>query len=198
MLIDSLRRRFSVREFQNRPIPDQVLDDMLDAGRLSPSGGNAQSWVFGVITDRTMIGQIADAAYGQTWIAGAPLLVVLCTIIETPYQAGVHEARFPEYYDATVSMDDGLRAALHLEEHQTKIAGTHMAMVALENGVGSTWVSLFDVKRVARLLELPEGCLPSEILAFGYPGQQRKPTPKKDLREVVFFDTFGKQDEDPS
>jgi nitroreductase len=63
-------------------------------------------------------------------------------------------------------------------------------MAALEHGIGSCWVSRFEVRRLGELLHLPPGCLPSEILIFGYPVQAHKPSPKKGLDEVVFYNTF--------
>ena len=80
-IVELLRVRSSVRQFQHRPVPAEILQEILEAGRLSPSGGNEQSWAFGVITDRDLIAQIAEIAYRQTWIARAPLLVVLVGLL---------------------------------------------------------------------------------------------------------------------
>ncbi len=195
MITELLRTRFSVRHFQDRPIPEDVLQDILEAGRLSPSGGNEQSWAFGVITDRTLIAQAAEIAHRQTWIAQAPLLIVLCTLGVDDSRGGrdIQLQRFPEYAQAISNMDQALYWALNQEEHQTKIAGTHMALAALEHGVGSCWVSRFEVKRMAELLCLPQGVIPSEILVLGYPKQKRTPVQKKALDEVVFYNTFRKQ-----
>jgi nitroreductase len=188
MVIELLRKRVSVRLFQDRPVPDEVVGEILEAGRLSPSGGNEQPWAFGVITDRALIEQVAEVACGQRWIAQAPLLIVLCTRPVPDERGGrdIQRVRFPEYADQIAGMDAALYWALNQEEHQTKIAGTHMALVALEHGVGCCWVSLFEVRRLAELLDLPETHLPSEILVLGYPAQEREPRPKKPLDEVVF------------
>jgi nitroreductase len=192
MITELLKTRFSVRHFQERPIPDDVLQDILEAGRLSPSGGNEQAWVFGVITDPALIVQAAEIARRQTWIAQAPLLIVLCTTGVDDSRGGrdIQRDRFPEHAAAISAMDQELYWALNQEEHQTKIAGAHMAIAALEHGVGSCWVSRFEVKRMAELLHLPKGVIPSEILVLGYPGQERTPKPKKALDEVVFYNTF--------
>jgi nitroreductase len=192
VITELLRTRFSVRQFQDQPIPDDVLQDILEAGRLSPSGGNEQPWAFGVITNRTLIARTAEIAHHQTWIAQAPLLIVLCTIGVDDSRGGrdIQLDRFPEYAEAISRMDQELYWALNQEEHQTKIAGAHMAMAALEHDVGSCWVSRFEVKRVAELLHLPKGVIPSEILVFGYPRQKRHPAQKKALDEVVFYNTF--------
>jgi nitroreductase len=192
MITDLLRQRFSVRRFQDRPVPPEVVQDVLEAGRLSPSGGNEQPWVFGVIADRDLIAQIAEIACNQRWIARAPLLIVLCATCVSDERGGrdIQRDRFPQHAQALAEMGQDLYWALNLEEHQTKIAGTHMALAALEHGVGSCWVSRYDVKRLAELLNLPEHCLPSEILVLGYPERKRPPTQKKPLQEVVFHDTF--------
>ncbi len=192
MIIELLTKRFSVRSFQNKPIPAPILQEMLEAGRLSPSGGNEQPWVFGAITDPRLSAQIAEIAYQQAWIARAPLLIVLCTKITGDERGGrdIQLMRYPALARDIAALDAGLYWALNQEEHQTKIAGTHMALVALEHGIGACWVSRFDVKKLAELLRLPEGYLPAEILVFGYPEHQAQPKKKKDLGQVVFYDTY--------
>lgn len=192
MILNLLKTRCSVRSYQNRPIPEPVIAEILEAGRLAPSGGNEQPWAFGVITDSGLISQIACIAHNQLWIARAPLLVVLCTVPVGDDRGGrdIQIQRYPAFADAIAGMDLNLYWALNQEEHQTKIAGTHMALVALEHGVGSCWVSRFDVKQLAALLHLPEGCLPAEILVFGYPDQQPKQNKKKALQQVVFYDRY--------
>jgi nitroreductase len=192
MILDLLRKRHSVRAFQDRPVPDDVLNDVLEAGRLSPSGGNEQPWAFGMIADRDRIAQIAEIAHGQKWIAQAPLLIVLCTVGVDDARGGrdIQRQRFPEYVEAIDAMEQGLYRALNMEEHQTKIAGTHMALAALAHGVGSCWVSRFEVRRLASLLHLPATHVPSEILVLGYPERPRRAAQKKPLDEMVFYDTF--------
>ena len=192
MIIELLKQRASVRRFQNKPIPEAVIQEMLEAARLSPSGGNEQPWVFGVITDCDLIEKIAEIAHGQTWITHAPLLIVLCTVCVEDARGGraIQIDRYPRYAQAIAEIPQSLYWALNQEEHQTKIPGTHMVLVALEHGVGSCWVSRFDVERLAELLDLPLNYLPSEILVFGYPEKQPVPRSKKSLDEVVFPNVF--------
>jgi nitroreductase len=195
MIVELLGKRVSVRKYQDKPIPPAILQTILEAGRLSPSGGNEQPWIFGVITDSELIADIAKLAYRQTWIAQAPLLIVLCTIGVGDGRGGrdVQRMRYPEYTALIDGMDQELYWALNQEEHQTKIVGTHMALAALEHGIGSCWVSRFEVKRLARLLGLPENHLPSEILVFGYPKANGKTSAKKSLDEVVFYNHYSSE-----
>jgi len=193
MIVELLRNRSSVRRFQDKPVPHDVLQRILEAGRLSPSGGNEQPWVFGVITDGELIARIAEIAYQQKWIVRAPLLIVLCTVGVDQLRGGrdIQRDRFPEYAEAIAQMDQDLYWALNQEEHQTKIAGTHMALAALEHGVGSCWISWFEVKRLATLLNLPKGYIPCEILVLGYAESKGETSTKKSLDEIVFYDTWA-------
>ena len=169
-----------------------MIQEMLEAARLSPSGGNEQPWAFGVITDCARIKEISKLAHGQKWIGSAPLLIVLCTVCVEDARGGrdIQKYRYPQYAWDITQMPQPLYWALNQEEHQTKIPGTHMVLVALEHGVGSCWVSRFDVKELAQLLNLPAHYLPSEILVFGYPEFEQTPRSKKKLEELVFRDVF--------
>lgn len=192
MITSLLRQRVSVRKFQNEPVPEEVIQDMLEAARLSPSGGNEQPWMFGVITDRAVIKQISKLAHGQKWIAAVPLVIVLCTVCVDDTRGGrdIQKHRYPYFSWEISQVPQDLYWALNQEEHQTKIPGTHMVLAALEHGLGSCWVSRFNVMGVAELLHLPPHCLPSEILVFGYPVFAQEPRGKKSLEELVFRDVF--------
>ena len=193
MITALLESRVSVRNYQNIPVPSSILEDILAAGRLAPSGGNEQPWRFGVIIDPLLIAQIANLAHRQGWIAHAPLLIVLCTVFVEDERGGrdIQVHRFPEQAGLIAGLDQDLYHALNHEEHQTKIAGTQMVLAALEHGLGSCWVSRFEVRPLAALLNLPENILPSEILVFGYPERPPGPTPKKSLEELAFYNTWS-------
>lgn len=192
MITSLLKQRVSVRKFQQQPVPEEVIHEMLEAGRLSPSGGNEQPWLFGVITDCHLIKQISKLAHGQKWIACAPLLIVLCTVCVDDAHGGrdIQKHRYPHFSWEISQMSQELYWALNQEEYQTKIPGTHIVLAALEHGLGSCWVSRFNVRGVAELLHLPPNCLPSEILVFGYPVFAQETRSKKSLEEVVFWNVF--------
>lgn len=142
MLKDLLIKRRSIRNFRCREISNDIIESILEAGRLSPSGGNEQPWIFGVITDRNVIDIVADITYSQKWIRSAPLLIVLVTrlVEDQRGERVIHKSRFPHWEKEIENMDKDLFSCLNLEEHQTKIPGTHMVLQALEYGTGSTWI----------------------------------------------------------
>ena len=189
MILDLLKRRSSVRNFSDKVISKEIIDYILEAGRLSPSGGNEQPWKFGVITKKDLIEKISRIAYNQKWIKNAYMLIVLCSKIVADENGGrdIQKSRFPELKNEIGNMDQELYSKLNQEEHQTKIAGTHMVLAALEKGIGSTWISYFKVDEVAELLSLSDSYIPAEIIAFGYPENETKTTVKKDIEEIVFY-----------
>ena len=73
-----VRRRRSIRRFQDRPVPEDVLTEILEAGRLAPSGGNRQGFHFGVVTDEQLRKDLAAAAAGQDWVGTAPVVIAYC------------------------------------------------------------------------------------------------------------------------
>lgn len=192
MLLDLLKKRKSIRNFTGKDAPDEVINYILEAGRLSPSGGNEQPWKFGLITDRAMINEISQIAYNQDWIKPASFLVVLCTYNVDKSRGGrdIQKVRYPGLAKIIEDMEDEIYTKLNLEEHQTKIPGTHMVIAALEHGLGSTWVSYFDVDKLTHFLKLPKPYIASEIIAFGYPVDNENVTDKKSFDEVVFCNKF--------
>lgn len=192
MLLDLLKNRTSIRSFTGEDISKEVTQYILEAGRLSPSGGNEQAWKFGVITDRHLIKEISEISYNQKWIESASFLIVLCTCIVEVERGGrdIQKSRFPKLSETIESMNNEAYSCLNMDEHQTKIPGTHMVLAALEHGIASTWVSYFDVNKVSALLNLPKSCMASEILVFGYPTKKKEPLTKKDIDEIAFYNIF--------
>ena len=192
MLIDILNKRYSCRDFNNRGISSDIVEYIIECGRLSPSGGNEQPWKFGIITDNGLIMKISEAAgvnYDQSWIANAPLIIVLCTQIFDFAGSEVGMKRFPSYHERIQTIDRDIFSLIDMEEHQTKIPGEHMVLAALEHGIYSTWVSSIDCEKVGQLLGL-DGYRVSNIIAFGYPKTKREVTPKKNTEDITFTNSF--------
>ena len=100
--MDVIYARRSVRRFRSDPIAPEMLHSILEAGRLSPSGGNSQNWFFGVVEDHHIKTQLAEAAGKQHWIATAPVVIAFCTSIawnlrelpEDDYALQINKSRF--------------------------------------------------------------------------------------------------------
>ncbi len=186
-LVERLQKRCSVRDFAKEGIAEEVIEEILEAGRLAPSGGNEQPWKFALIKNRKLMKSIVETAYNQVWMLDAAFLVVLITTIVSDERGGrdIQIARYPDLERRIEKMDLHFYGRINQEEHQTKIPGTQMVLAALEYGVGSTWVSYFKVEEVKNLLGLSAWEIPSEILAFGYPQKPMKSKAKKPMESIL-------------
>jgi nitroreductase len=141
----AIASRREVREYVDRPIPDEIERRILDAGRLSGNSQNRQNWHFVVVGDGELRKQVADAVYAPENILGAALVVAVAVSGKGP-----------------ASFDAG-RAA------------QNMLLAAWNEGVGACPNGVKDADETARLLELEVGERPAIILSFGYPARPRDP-----------------------
>ena len=172
-LLDLIKRRRSVRHFAKRPIPEDILNKILEAGRWAPSGANIQPRRFLVVTRKELLETIARFShYGpirSRHVADAAALIVLL---------GDTESISP-----TVDLD-------------CAIAGTNMTLMATAAGIGSCWIGAFEEQNIKQLLNTPARYAIIAMIAFGYPeGDPPKPTQRLDLQDIVHYETFSESSE---
>jgi nitroreductase len=160
---EAIRSLLAVRSYQDRPIPDEVVRRILEAGRLTGSAANKQPWHFVVVQDREMLRQLGAASPHGPYIAQAPLAIVV-VVRRTPYAVS----------DASRAIQD-------------------MMLAAWEEGVGSNWTGFGELEAVKPLLGIPEELDVLAILPFGYPaervGQGKKE--RKPLAEIAHRERWG-------
>jgi nitroreductase len=155
-----IRSRRSVRRYSGRPVPAEVVDDILDCARMAPTAVNLQPWLIGAATDPKLISLIAEATDHGRFIAGAAVCFsVFCD-------------RQKKY-----SLEDGCAATMNI-------------LLACEaHGLGACWVA-GDKKAyadaVAGLLNVPEGYALVSLVPAGYPGERPEAKDKKALKDVSF------------
>jgi nitroreductase len=161
---DAIRTVLAVRHFKDTPIPEPVVRQIVEAGRLTASAGNSQPWHFIVVRDRETLRRLGQLASTGPYIAQAPLAIVVAM------------DRSP------IAVSDGSRAI------------QDMILAAWSQGVGSNWVGFNGLPEVNRFLGIPEEVSVLAILPFGYPveavgkGQKKR----KPLGEVAYNERWGK------
>lgn len=165
-----LQTRRSIRKYRSDPVPDELLQQVLEAGQWAPSASHRQPWAFVVVRDPEMRRQVAErAAYHfLRWdhVKEAPVLIVLCGDRSSPiYRRFLHE-------------DIGL-------------AGGQMMLQAHALGLGTCWIGGFAPRALARTLHVPSGWEVIGLLTLGFPAQQRRPPKRKPLTDIVHYDRFG-------
>ncbi|MGH2614458.1 MAG: nitroreductase family protein [Thermomicrobiales bacterium] len=159
----AIRTLLAVRDYEDRPVPDDVVRRMLEAGRLTGSAGNKQPWHFIVVQDREMLRQLGAVARSGPYIAQAPLAIVV-VVKRTPYAVS----------DASRAIQD-------------------MLLTAWDEGVGGNWAGFGELEAAKPLLGIPAELDVLAIVPFGYPaarvGQGKKA--RKPLAEIAHRERWG-------
>ncbi|MGI6621712.1 MAG: nitroreductase family protein [Acetivibrionales bacterium] len=161
--IEVMKTRRSIRKYQKKEIPNDILMDILDCGRLAPSGHNAQPWRFVVVTDQELKEKLTQITrYGRFIKDAYAVIAVFC------------EKNAPCLFeDASAATENIILAAWHY-------------------GIGSCWIGSYrreHSKETEKLLNCPDTYELVTMLTLGYPDEkpERK---KKSLEEAVSFNSF--------
>ena len=162
-VFEAVRTILAVRRYQDRPVPEDVLGRIVEAGRLTASSMNMQPWHFIVVQDRDLLRQLGALAPTGPYIAQAPVAIVVA----------IDKTRF--------AVSDASRAI------------QSMLLTAWAEGVGSNWVGFGGLEDVKALLNIPAELDLLAILPFGYPvdavGRGKKQ--RKPLGEVAHRERYG-------
>jgi nitroreductase len=165
---EAIRSRRSVRRWADRPIPDEVLRRVLEAGRLAPSARNLQEWKFLVVRAPELRAGLADAAKGQAFVGEAPAVIVGCAV-ETDHVMTCGQLCYP--IDVAIALD-------------------HMTLAAAAEGLGTCWIGAFHEDKVKAVLGIPDEVRVVSLLPIGYPGGELPARPRKPFDEIVLFDRW--------
>jgi nitroreductase len=166
---DAIRLKRAVRKFQDKPLPEDVIRAILNAGRRSQSSKNEQGWQFIAIRDKAILEALSQTGTYAGHLAGAAVGVAILT--PNP------ERKFQDLFDA------GQSAA-------------YMQLLAWELGVGSCIASIYEPEKAREILGFPPEWHLRIALSFGYPLDEEKLTadPKKggrrSLAEIVHWERW--------
>jgi nitroreductase len=180
---DLVASRSSVRHYDlDRPVSDEHLTAILEAARMAPSATNAQPWRFVIVRDPAVRARLVEEAFSGIYLAtrrvAAPVFLALC---------GVRGA-----------VDIGARAIGHSSYTLTEcgIAGEHAVLAAVELGLSTCWIGMFNRRRARRVLGIPAGVDLIALIALGWPAGPSHAAPRekrrKPLSEIARLDGWGK------
>jgi nitroreductase len=157
----AIETRRSIRKYQDRPIPDDVLKKIFEAGRLAPSAANRQPWGLIVVRDPETKKAAAKACNDCDYVAKCDVLLVCF---------GDPEDRWYEI-DAAVALEN-------------------IALTAWDNGVGSCFIGYFSEDYLKSLLHIPSALKVVSCMTLGYPDESPGARPRKNIDELVFWEKF--------
>ena len=148
-IYDIIQTRRSIRSFLDTPVPDDVLNRILNAARFAPSGSNRQPSRLIVIHDREQRKSLVPMCANQDFISKAPLIIV--GVGKTiHFNRGNYMGDYAILMDVTIVMD-------------------HLMLAARYEGLGSCWIGAFDNAALKAFLHIPEGWNIIGLTPIGYP-----------------------------
>jgi nitroreductase len=164
----AISQRSSVRAYKATDVEEDKLKKILEAGRLSPSASNRQEWKFIVVKNNETKKKLAKAAFGQTFIGEAPVVIVACGTESKTIMACGQPA-----YTVDVS-----------------IACAFIILQAYELGLGTCWIGSFKEDEVKKILKIPEEVRVVAMTPLGYPDQPPSQKSRKDLDQIVCYGKY--------
>lgn len=203
---DAISKRRSIRRFKPDPVPDELILQLLESARLAPSGSNTQPWRFIVVKDAETRQKLQSASYNQRHVGQAPVIIACCADIkafgkfperiEELIAAGALPEKSREVFVPSLKKE-GMSADIkwHLliaATGNTDIAIEHMALQAVELGLGTCWVRWFDDNKVKETLEIPKNIEIIALLPVGYPAEEPPQRPRFPMDKIVYHEKYGK------
>ncbi|PKL17640.1 MAG: nitroreductase family protein [Spirochaetae bacterium HGW-Spirochaetae-5] len=148
-LLDEIRSRRSVRKYREEPVSDQLISEILEAGRWAPSGLNNQPWRFVVIKDKTFKTKLSEMTHYSGIVAGSDF----CIAVFYNSPAGYHREKDIMSIGACIQ---------------------NMLLYAHHLGIGSVWLGeiLKNKDRISEILGINQSNEFMALIAFGYPDEE--------------------------
>ena len=166
-LLETIRKRYSCREYQDKALEPEKLEQIFEAARLAPSAKNLQDWRFVAVTEPAMKAKVAEAANGQMFLAKAAVIIVACS-----------------------DSDYVMRCGQAIGPIDVAIALEHIALQAAELGLGTCWIGSFFPEKVKALLGVPDDITVVELMSVGYAADEARPAKREAVEKIVCYEKW--------
>jgi nitroreductase len=164
---EAIRKRYSCRAYQDRPIEQEKLDKIFEAARQAPSAKNLQDWRFVVVTDKISRQQVAGCTNHPNAFGQVGAMIAACSVCKETMRCGQQIAPI----DVAIALE-------------------HIALMATELGLATCWIGSFDTEKVRQVLEIPGNIAIIELMALGYPANGKRQTTREPMKNIVCFDKW--------
>jgi nitroreductase len=167
MVIEAIRKRYSCRAYQDRPVEKEKLEQIFEAARLAPSAKNLQDWRFVVVTDKENKHKLVKAANNQKFLEDASVIIVACS-----------------------NCNEIMRCGQAIGPIDIAIALEHIALQAAELGLATCWIGSFYPEKVRPILGIPEDIAIIELMALGYPADSKKIPKREPISKILCYEKW--------
>lgn len=167
-VFEVIHNRKSVRQYQEKTVPDEKIETMLRAAMAAPTARNIQPWQFYVITSREVLNQLAESLPYAKMLAHAPMAIVV---------AGDTQKGNPN------------EEQIHNWTLDCAAATQNLLLAAEAQGLGAVWTGVYPyqlrIDAVKKALNLPDHIVPLNIIPVGYPKEDVQPKDKWDPEKIT-------------
>ncbi|MFH1771157.1 MAG: nitroreductase family protein [archaeon] len=166
----TIASRRSIRKYKSKPVSPKLINQVLNAARLAPSGNNAQPSRFFVISDdKTKEKLRTNKIIREGWELKAPTIIVCCADPNA-------YTKFHKGWD-----DKNKERALR----DIGISSSYLVLQATELKLGTCYVGWIDKEKIKEVLNIPKHFIVPFIITLGFPDESPKPRPRKELNEII-------------
>lgn len=169
--LDIIKKRYSVRKYENRPVEKEKVEAIIEAAHCAPTAANMQPQRVLVVQDPKNLEKFSAGA--NTY--NAPLVMLVCS----------------DKNDVWTRPFDGKT----MVDIDASIITDHMMLTATDLGLGSCWITYFDPDAIRKAFDIPANLVPVNILAIGYAADKvlspnRHSSTRKPINQTVSFEAF--------
>jgi nitroreductase len=170
-MLDSILKRKSIRQYTTEPVPEYMIEQLLEAAMSAPSSQNQRPWHFIVITERELLTMLSDISPYAKMVKDAPVAILVCGDPEREISKGFWV--------------------------QDCSAATENILIAVEElNLGAVWVGIYPretrVDYVRNVLHLPGHIVPFALIPVGYPDEEKE-TPNRYDKTRVHYNWWGER-----
>ncbi|WP_041274357.1 nitroreductase family protein [Desulforamulus reducens] len=165
-VIAAIEQRCSVHSFTGEPIPEATVGRLVEAALRAPSAGNLQPWKLVVVFKDEVKRDLAGACERESFIADAPVNIVVCLEKGKSEQVYGPEGQVYQYQDIGAAIEN-------------------MLLAATGYGYGTCWVAAFQEDKVSQILQLGGDLRPVAIVAVGNTDEKQEPVARRNAEDVV-------------
>jgi nitroreductase len=184
-----LKYRRTIRKYSDRPINDELLDDILQAGIRTSTTGNMQLYSIIITRDPEMKQELAPFHFNQPMVKDAPVTLTFCADFNR-FKKWCRLRNAEPGYDNFLSFMTAAIDAL--------LVSQTVAVAAESKGLGICYLGtvIYNADKIIELLNLPAGVIPVATLTLGWPAESPEQTDRLPMSSVIHHEKYTDYSDD--
>jgi len=182
-MFDTILNHRSIRKYTGDPIPNEVLNYVLEAGTRASTTGNMQVYSVVVTSDETIKEDLAPCHFNQPMVKEAPIVLTFCADFNR-FNKWCKLSKAEPGYDNFLSFMTAAIDAL--------LVAQNVCVAAEDAGLGICYLgtTTYTAEKIIGILDLPEGVVPVTTLTLGYPDERPELTDRLPLEAVIHREKY--------